>query len=95
MRVTNYGEGEVSQISPCAFLIVLLAVSTAAAGGWHEIRITMTGEHIECFYDGRSFLEAEDGTFAEAGQVGLWTKADAVTAFDNLEVTAAGGKSDE
>jgi len=69
---------------------MLKSAKIAATPGWHEIRVAMTGKHIECFYNGELFLEAEDGTFAEAGQVGLWTKADAVTAFDDLEVIAVG-----
>ena len=71
---------------------MLKSATIAATPGWHEIRISMTGNHIGCSYDGQLFLEAEDGTFAEAGQVGLWTKADAVTAFDDLKVTAVGGE---
>ncbi len=74
---------------------MLKSVTIAATPGWHDIGVSMTGNHIECSYDGQVALKTEDDTFTKAGQVGLWTKADAVTAFDDLEVTAAGGKSDE
>ena len=46
----------------------------------------MVGDLIRCFYDGQQCLEVEDATFAEAGKIGLWTKADAQTHFDDLEV---------
>ncbi len=55
-------------------------------GRWYTVRVTMTGERIACFLDGKKLLEAEDATFPDAGQAGLWTKADAVTSFDDLEV---------
>ncbi len=69
---------------------MLKSMTIGATPGWHEIRVSMTGNHIECFYDGQLSLEAEDDTFTAAGRVGLWTKADAVTAFDDFEVIAAG-----
>jgi hypothetical protein len=58
-------------------------------GTWHALRITMTGDRIACYLDGKKYLEATDDTFARAGKVGLWTKADAQTYFDNLKI---GGK---
>jgi len=69
---------------------MLKSAKIAETPGWHEIRVTMTGKHIECFFNGKPALEAMDDTFTAAGQVGLWTKADAVTAFDDLKVTVAG-----
>ena len=56
------------------------------AGKWYTIRVTMIGDRITCFLDGEKLLEAQDDTFGGAGMVGLWTKADAVTSFDNLLV---------
>src|SRR5262245_48048911 len=55
-------------------------------GEWHTIKITMVGDKIECFLDGKKYLEAKDDTFANAGKVGLWTKSDAQTSFDTLTV---------
>jgi hypothetical protein len=54
------------------------------AGEWHALKVTMVGDKIECFLDGKKYLEATDGTFARAGKIGLWTKADARTSFDTL-----------
>jgi len=44
-----------------------------------------------CFFDGKSYLKVADDTFSGAGRVGLWTKADAVTAFDDLRVEPLDG----
>jgi hypothetical protein len=55
-----------------------------AEAGWHTLRVTMKGAHIECFMDGKKHLEFDDGTFPEAGMVGLWSKADAQSHFDDL-----------
>jgi hypothetical protein len=54
---------------------------------WHTLRITMAGPKITCYLDGRKHLEAEDETFPEAGMIGLWSKADAQTYFDDLTVS--------
>jgi hypothetical protein len=47
----------------------------------------MRGDHIEVYYDGKKYLDVEDTAFPEAGTIGLWTKADAQTYFDNLTVS--------
>jgi hypothetical protein len=57
-----------------------------AEAGWHTIRVTMKGNAIECSFDGKKLIEAKDDTFKDAGKVGLWTKADAVTHFDDLNI---------
>jgi hypothetical protein len=53
---------------------------------WHTITIIHKGEHIEGYLNGKKYLDAQDGTFKDAGGIGLWTKADAVTYFDDLTV---------
>ena len=62
---------------------------------WHEIEIEHEGFRIEASMDGEMLIQVRDSTFTEAGKVGLWTKADAATAFDDLEVEAAGSADDE
>jgi hypothetical protein len=52
--------------------------------GWHTLRVTMRENHIECFYDGKKYLECDDATFPEGGMIGLWSKADAQTYFADL-----------
>lgn len=54
--------------------------------GWHELRCVMRADAIECALDGSVLLRARDSTFADPGRVGLWTKADACTHFDDLTV---------
>jgi hypothetical protein len=53
---------------------------------WHVLRVTMAGNTIACYLDGRKYLEAEDATFPEAGKIGLWSKSDAQSYFDDLTV---------
>jgi len=57
--------------------------------GWHTLRVTMRGNHIECFYDGKKYLECEDATFPDAGMIGLWSKADAQSYFSDLQLKAS------
>ncbi len=63
-------------------------------GEWHTLKIKHVGDQIECFLDGKKILSAQDNTIAKSGQVGLWTKADAQTRFDNFTVQAESGKKD-
>jgi len=58
-------------------------------GRWYTVRVTMVGDHITCYLDGQKELEATDDTFDDAGMVGLWTKSDAATRFDDLSVGVA------
>jgi hypothetical protein len=55
---------------------------------WHTIRVVHRGKQIVCYLGGKRLLEFEDDSIADAGKVGLWAKADAVTAFDKLSVSA-------
>ncbi len=57
--------------------------------GWNEIRVTMTGDHIRCYLDGKLLLDVRDRTFPLPGMIGLWTKADAVTHFDDVRLVLA------
>jgi hypothetical protein len=54
--------------------------------GWHELRLEAKGEHFEVFWDGARVYTGDDKTFPDAGRVGLWTRADSVTYFDELTV---------
>lgn len=58
------------------------------SNSWHELRVHVSGNDISCYFDGGSRIQASDNTFKEPGKVGLWTKADSVTYFDDLEVVA-------
>jgi hypothetical protein len=51
---------------------------------WHTLRVTHRGCDITIFYDDKQVFNLCDKTF-QAGKVGLWTKSDAVTYFDDLQ----------
>lgn len=55
---------------------------------WHTLRVTMFGDQIACYLDGKKHLEVKDATFPGRGMYGLWTKSDARTSFDDLDVKA-------
>ena len=55
--------------------------------GSHTLRVVMAGAKITCELDGKRWLEVEDSTFSEAGKIGLWTKSDARTEFDDLTLS--------
>ncbi len=55
---------------------------------WTRIGVEHVGDKIRCTMDGKTLLEATDATLPEAGGVGVWTKADARTAFDDLAISA-------
>jgi len=59
------------------------------SGEWHALRVEFAGSHFKVIFNGKPAFEVEDGTFSEAGQIGLWTKADSVTAFDDVSYGAA------
>jgi hypothetical protein len=55
-------------------------------GAWHKIRVIANGPRIQAYLDDALLLQHSDKTFT-AGWVGLWTKADSVTEFADLEVS--------
>jgi Domain of Unknown Function (DUF1080) len=61
-------------------------VSEPSLGAWHSIRVVAAGPKIQGYLDGQRLLDHDDKTFAD-GWVGLWTKADSVTEFADLEVS--------
>jgi hypothetical protein len=56
------------------------------AGEWHTLKIEMKGDQIECYLDGKKYLEVKDDSITKAGKVGLWSKADAQTHYDQFTV---------
>ena len=55
-------------------------------GQWSELRLAATGKRFEVALNGEHLFTVEDETFTQPGKVGLWTKADSVTSFDNLTI---------
>lgn len=53
-------------------------------GVWHLLRVEFQANHFSVWFDGRKVIETTDETFPGSGMVGLWTKADSVTLFDDF-----------
>jgi hypothetical protein len=58
------------------------------SGSWSTLAVTVKGRLFEVVFNGAKLYEVEDATFTAPGRVGVWTKADSVTYFDDLKVTA-------
>ena len=54
------------------------------ANQWHALRVEFSGTRFKVLFNDKALFEVEDATFAEPGMVGVWTKADSVTAFDGF-----------
>jgi len=59
------------------------------ANEWLGLRVEFKGSRFRVLYNGQQLFEVEDSTFTDAGKVGLWTKADSVTLFDEVIYGAA------
>ena len=59
-----------------------------ASNEWHSIRVDFQGAHFTVTVDGKKAIEWDDETFKDAGKVGVWTKADSVTLFDDFSYGA-------
>ena len=51
---------------------------------WHTLRVDFQDNRFTVAFDGKKAIEWNDETFKDAGKVGVWTKADSVTEFDNF-----------
>src|SRR5687767_3622723 len=56
------------------------------SGQWSTLRVVAAGPRFEVFLNGSKLYEVEDTTFTQPGKVGLWTKADSVTQFDDVTI---------
>ena len=59
-----------------------------ASNAWHTIRVDFQDNHFTVTVDGKKAIEWDDVTFKDAGKVGVWTKADSVTLFDDFSYGA-------
>jgi len=57
------------------------------SGVWHTLRVDFEGNKFAVTFDGNKVIEATDQSFPNAGKVGVWTKADSVTLFDDFTFT--------
>jgi len=56
------------------------------AGHWQTLEVSVRGDRFTVRFNGSELFAVEDRTFPGPGRVGLWTKADSMTRFDDLEV---------
>jgi hypothetical protein len=63
-----------------------------ADGKWHTIRVVHKGERIQCFLNAKMHFDMKDDTLKTAGKIGVWTKADAQTYFDNIVIRMVDGR---
>src|SRR5438093_2598597 len=61
------------------------SVKAPALDQWHAVRVVALGDHFQGWLNGKLLLEHRDTRF-RSGRVGLWTKADSITAFDDLTI---------
>ncbi len=54
------------------------------SGVWHTLRVDFKANKFAVTFDGNKVIEATDESFANAGKIGVWTKADSVTLFDDF-----------
>jgi hypothetical protein len=59
-----------------------------ASNTWHTLRVDFQDNHFTVTFDGKKAIEWDDNTFKDAGKVGVWTKADSVTLFDDFTYAA-------
>jgi hypothetical protein len=65
------------------------ALVAAKLGQWHRVEVEHRGDRITCWLDGQRLLDVTDATIGAIGGVGVWTKADARTSFDDFFVDPA------
>jgi Domain of Unknown Function (DUF1080) len=65
-------------------------VKAPALGQWHTLHVLAQGNRVQGWLNDQPLLDRRDGRF-KSGRVGLWTKADSVTAFDELIVRPLNG----
>ena len=65
-------------------------VKAPALGQWHTVRVVAVGDHMQAWLNGSMYLDHRDSRFL-SGRVGLWTKADSITAFDDIVIRGVKG----
>jgi hypothetical protein len=63
-----------------------------ARNQWHTLRVEFSGKEIRVALDGKPYIQVEDGHIAGAGSIGVWTKADSVTLFDDFSFGAVSAR---
>lgn len=66
------------------------SVKAPALGQWHTVHVVVVDDRIQASLNGKLYLDHRDARF-KSGRVGLWTKADSITAFDDLTIRGVMG----
>jgi hypothetical protein len=80
VRIYHFANGRRTQFKSASEMV--------ASGQWHTLRVEFSDNKFTVFFNGKKLFEAEDDTFKDAGKVGVWTKADSVTLFDDFSYGA-------
>jgi Domain of Unknown Function (DUF1080) len=71
------------------YMLTSASIKAPMLGDWHTLRVTAEKDNIRGWLNGQPLINHRDNRFA-AGRIGLWTKADSITAFDSLVVVPKG-----
>jgi hypothetical protein len=63
-----------------------------AKNKWHTLRVEFAGKTIRVALDGKLYIEQEADHISGAGSIGVWTKADSVTVFDDFTYSSAASR---
>jgi len=80
VRIYHFAKGKRTQFKGASVLV--------AANQWHTLRVNFSGKQFAVVFNGKELFTAEDETHKDAGKVGVWTKADSVTLFDDFNYGA-------
>jgi hypothetical protein len=72
------------------YQLATASVQPPALGQWHTLRVVAVGDRLQAWLNGTLLIDHRDAWF-RSGQVGLWTKADSITAFDDLTIRGVPG----
>lgn len=70
--------------------IATATVKAPALGQWHTVRLMAVSDRMQAWLDGKLYLDHRDSRF-KSGRIGLWTKADSISAFDDLTIRGVTG----
>ena len=68
------------------YMLASPSIMAPMLGEWHTLRVSANGDNLRGWLNSRPLINHRDGRFT-AGRIGLWTKADSITAFDSLAIT--------
>jgi hypothetical protein len=72
------------------YMLESASVTAPKLGEWHTLRVATEKDSLRGWLNGQALIDYQDSRFA-AGRIGLWTKADSITAFDSLVVASKSG----